>query len=317
MIRVKGLSKSYERRQALNGLSFTVEKGEVCALTGLKGAGKTTALDIIAGCMDADAGTVEICGTDIAAETSSARQHIGYVPAEPPVWRDMTPRACLKMNADVRGLLPRESGEKIDAAIKLLGLNDVADTPVKRLSAGAKQMLSIAQAVYFEPEAVIIDEPEQNLNPKEILAFREAVKTLAKDRAVLLASRNLTEMCALCSRVLVMSEGRVVAEGTPDQLHNMTQLADSVTLSVDGDGRAAAEVFGKVAGAAVEGVETKDGLAVVTVKMNGDLRRELFRAAAKADLPVVEMTAARRPLDELLASLVTERVDAEGEGEDA
>ena len=313
MIKVVNLEKSYDSKPALRGLSLTVQKGEIVALTGLKGAGKTTAMDIIAGVAAADRGTVEISGVPLDGETGRARQLVGYVPAEPAAPRDMSPRAYLKFLADARGLSSRESAEKIDAAFRLLGLQDVADKSMQRLSRGALQLNSVAQAVFYGPEALLIDEPTQGLDPKEIVALRAAIREIARDRAVLLASANLTEMLALCSRVMVLSEGRIVSEGTPDQLHNMTMAGDTVRLVARAD-----EAAMKAALAGVKGVEIKaaapapEGTAL-TVKMNGDQREALFAAAARANLPLVELAAARVPLDKLLESLVTERVEGGSE----
>lgn len=313
MIKVTNVSKSFERAKALDALSFTVEKGEACALVGLKGAGKTTALDIIAGCLDADAGSVEICGVDIAAETSSARQHIGYVPAEPALYQDMSPRAALKFVADARGLLPRESAEKIDAALKLVGIIDVADKPIARLSAGARRMTALAQAIFFEPDVVVIDEAAAQLDPKEIVAFRKVVAELKKNAAVLLASNNLTEMCAVCDRVMVLSEGRIVSCGTPDQLHNMTRVADSVAITVVGSPEVAKGVFSLQDIAEVTDCVSEGDVTKVVVKMTGDSRVPLFGAAATAKLPIIEMVPARKSLEDLLESLVSERLEGEGD----
>ncbi|MBO4885742.1 MAG: ABC transporter ATP-binding protein [Clostridia bacterium] len=313
MIKVQGLEKSYENRKVLRGLSLTVQPGEIVALTGLKGAGKTTALDIIAGVAAADRGTVEINGIVLDSETSGARQLVGYAPAEPAAPRDMSPRAWLKFLADARGLSAREASEKIDASIKLLGIQDVSDKRMSQLSRAALQLASIAQAVFHGPEAVLIDEPTQNLDPKDILTLRAAVRTVAKGRAVLLASSNLTEMCALCDRVLVLSDGRVVSEGTPDQLHNMTRVGDAVRIVARADEAAARAAFSAVKGAEIANAAACAEGVELTVKMSGDQREALFLAAAKAGLPVLEMTAARKPLESLLDALTTERVEGGGE----
>ncbi|MBQ8953825.1 MAG: ABC transporter ATP-binding protein [Clostridia bacterium] len=313
MIKVQNLEKSYEGKPALRGLSFTVQKGEIVALTGLEGAGKTTALDVIAGVCEPDRGAVEISVVALDGETSRARQLVGYVPAEPAEPRDMSPRAYLKFLADARGLSSREASEKIDAAFKLLGIQEVADKSMRRLSPGALRLAAVAQAVFFEPDALVIDEPTQNLDPKEIMALRAAIRETAKDRAVLLASRNLTEMCALCDRVLVLSEGRLVSEGTPGELHTMTRLSDTVRLVAKTGEAAARAAFAGMKDVTVKSAkETADGVEL-TIDMAGDQREALFRAAMKANLPLVELAAARKPLDKLLEALASERVEGGSE----
>lgn len=313
MIKVQGLVKSYEGKQALRGLSLTVQKGEIVALAGLKGAGKTTAMDIIAGVIEADAGTVEISGVAMDGETGRAHQLVGYVPAEPPAPRDMSPRAYLKFLADARGLSAREASEKIDAAFQALGIREIADKSMRRLSRASLQLASVAQAMFFGPDALLIDEPTQGLDPKDIAALRAALKETAKDRAVLLASESLTEMCALCDRVIVLDGGRVVSEGTPDQLHNMTRLSDTVRLVTRADEAAARAAFAGMKDVTVKAAkEMGEGLEL-TLQMNGDQREALFRAAMKADLPLLELSAARKPLDELLESLSVERFEGGAE----
>ena len=309
MIRVLNLEKSYEGKKALRGLSLSVDKGEIVALTGLKGAGKTTAMDVIAGVCEADGGTVEIGGVAMEGETSRARQLVGYVPAEPAAPRDMTPRAYLKFLADARGLSPRDAGEKIDAAFRLLGIQDVADKSMARLNRAALRLAGIAQAMFFGPEALLIDEPTLGLDPKEIAAVRAALRDVAQERAVLLSSDNLTEMCALANRVIVLDNGRVVSEGTPDQLHNMTRLTDTVRVVARADEAAARAAFAVVKEATVKSARLTGEGVELTIQMNGDQREDLFRAAMKANLPLLELSPARKPLDKLLESLVSERIE--------
>ena len=309
MIRVENLEKSYEGKPALRGLSLRVEKGEIVALTGLKGAGKTTALDVIAGVCEADKGVVEIGGVSMEGETSRARQLVGYVPAEAPAPRDMTPRAYLKFLADARGLSARDAAEKIDAAFRLLGIQDVADQSMRKLNRAALRLSAIAQAMFFGPEALLIDEPTLDLDPKEIAAVRAALREVSQERAVLLASDNLTEMCALASRVVVLSEGRVVSEGTPDQLHNMTRLSDTVRVVTRTDEAAARAAFAQVKDATVKGAKLTAEGTELTIQMNGDQREALFRAAMQANLPLLELSPVRKPLDKLLEGLVSERVE--------
>ena len=306
MINVQGLEKSYENKQVLRGLSLTVQTGEIVALTGLKGAGKTTAMDIIAGVSAADRGTVEVNGIELDGETSRARQLVGYAPAEPAAPRDMSPRAWLKFLADARGFSSREGSEKIDAAFKLLGIQDVADKPMNRLSRAALQLASVAQAI-------LIDEPTQGLDPKDIMVLRTAIRSVAKGRAVLLASSSLTEMCALCDRVLVLADGKIVSEGTPDQLHNMTRMGDTVRIVARADESAAKNALNGVKNVEIKQVAPCADGVEITVKMTGDQREALFLAAAKANLPVLEMSAARKPLDQLLEALTVERVEGGGE----
>ena len=307
MIKVENLKKAYGGKSALCGLTLNVAKGEVCALTGLRGAGKTTAMDIIAGAMQADEGLVEIDGISIESETSSARQKIGYVPSKPPVYQDLTPRAYLKFLADARGYSGREASEMIDHAFDLLDLKDVSDKPVKRLAKGVRRMVSIAQAVFFEPSALLVDEPSDELDPKEILTLRSALAELAKDRAVLLASSSLTEIETLADRILVMDKGRIVGECGPHELQNLYVMTDVMNVVTRSPREAIEKALAKESGLTITDVsDCADGLSV-QVSMKGDNRAQLFKALSGLD--VLEMTAARRKPDELLEYLVSERFD--------
>lgn len=307
VIQVNNLEKAYDRKRVLCGLTLKVDKGEVCALTGLPGAGKTTALDIISGAMQPDGGRVEIDGADIDVSASTAKQNIGYVPSKPPVYQDMTPRAYLKFLADARGFMPREAGEKIDKALNVLELQDVADKPVKRLSRGVQRLVSMAQAIFFEPGALLIDEPTDELDAKEILTLRAAIAQIKKDRAVLLASSNLTEMMALADRVLVMKDGRIVAESTPSQLQNMTVMTDVMRVVTRSSREELNAALAGDKGLTLESAEDgADGLCAM-IRMDGDRREALFKALSA--LRVLEMTAARQTGEELLGHLTSERIE--------
>ena len=308
MIKVVNLKKAYGGKNALCGLTLNVEKGEVCALTGLPGAGKTTAMDIIAGVLQADSGLVEIDGISIEPETSSARQTLGYVPSKPPIYQDMTPRAYLKFLADARGYSGREASELIDRAFELLDLRDVADKPVKRLGKGVRRMVSIAQAVFFEPGTLLIDEPSNELDPKEILSLRKALSELSKDRAVLLASSNLTEIETLADRILVMDKGRIVGECGRHELQNLYVMTDTMNVITRSSREDVEKALAKEKGLSIADVsDCADGLCV-QVSMAGDGRAQLFHALN--GLEVLEMTVARRKPDELMEYLISERFDA-------
>lgn len=307
MIKVENLKKAYGGKSVLNGLTLNVEKGEICALTGVHGAGKTTAMDIIAGATQADGGIVEIDGVCLDSEISAARQKIGYVPSKPPVYQDMTPRAYLKFLADARGYSGREAAEMIDHAFELMNLQDVSDKPVKRLAKGVRRMVSMAQAVFFGPSALLIDEPSDELDPKEILTLRNALAELAKGRAVLLASGNLTEIETLADRILVMDQGRIVGECGRHELQNLYVMTDVMTVVTRSPREEVEKAVAKEKGLSIMDVSNcADGLCV-RVKMQGDGRAQLFRALN--GLEVLEMTAARRRPDELMEYLVSERFD--------
>ena len=311
MIEVKKLAKRFEGGEALKGIDFKVNVGEICALAGAKGSGKTTAADLLAGSIEQDAGQILVCGVDIMEHPSQARQHLGYVPAKAALYLDMTPRAGMKFIADARGISGREAAEMIDAAVRRFGLKDIVDTKMNKLSAGARKMVALAQAAFTNPEVIVIDEPTAGLDPKEILEMRAAIGKLRKAHAVVLTSESLTELCAVADRVLILKDGAVAAEGTPDELHRLTMNDGTLHLTVRGEESAVKNALSAVRDAELTKVEAaEEGAyeAVLTAKSGADIREAAFRAVCGKGLVLLGMKNGTKPLDELLMGLTSERI---------
>ncbi len=308
MIEVKNLTKRYERGEALNGIDFKVQMGEICAVAGKDGSGKTTLADLLGGCMEPDGGQILVCGADMIERASEARQHMGYAAAKPSLYLDMTPRAGMKFIADARGIGGREASDKIDAAIKRFGLKDVADTRMSSLSMGVRKLVAIAQATFAGAEVIVIDEPTEGLDPKEILEVREAVRGLKKDHAVLLTSKSMTELCEVADRVLMLADGKVAVESTPENLHRMTMNDGTLHLIVRGEESAVRAAMKSVA--EIRDMSAEDGGAwavVLAPKKGEDLREAAFRAVCDKGLVLLEMKPGVKPIDDLLMELTSER----------
>ena len=223
----------------------------------------------------------------------------------------MTPRTGMKFIADARGIGGREAAERIDAAIKRFGLKDVADTKMSKLSAGVRKLVSLAQATFTGVQVVVIDEPTSGLDPKETLEMREAIRKLKEDHAVLLTSRSLTELCAVADRVLMLKDGKIAAEGRPEQLHLLTMDDGTLHLTVRGEEGAVRAALTEVQGAELSSLEaSKEGAynAVLTAKDGADIREAAFRAVCGKNLTLLYMAPGTKPLDELLMELDSERV---------
>lgn len=305
MIEVKKLAKRYEGGEALCGIDFSVKTGEICAVIGLDGSGKTTLADLLSGCVEPDSGEIRVCGIDMNERPSEARQHLGYVPAGSAVYEDMTARAAMKFIADTRGMGSREATEMIDEAVRRFKIKDVADKTAKGLAAGARKLVMLAQAAFTGSEAIVIDEPTEGLNPREILEMREAIKGLKKDHAVLLTSKNITEVCDVADRVIVLHDGVILTEGKPNELHRMTVRENAVKLIVRADAEAARKAFRELEAQVQEAEE--EGTAEVIVTGQGDLREAAFKAVCAAGLTLLYMAPVEKPLDELLMALDNER----------
>jgi len=311
LVEVKKLFKRYERGEGLKGIDLTVRAGEICAVAGIEGAGKTTLADILAGSIDPDACEIRLCGVDMIEEPGSARQHVGYAAAQPALYRDMTARAGMKFIAEARGMNSREAGDRISATIKKLGIKEISDTKIALLSEGARRLISLAQAAFSGAEVLVVDEPTDGLNPKEILEVREALRKLKENHAVVLMSRSLTEMCAVADRVLVLHEGRIVAEGTPGNLHRLSMDDGTLQVTVRGTEDAVREAF-KGCGAKLLEIKAENGVCRIVLDANGeDVREKVFRAACEKNLVLLGMVQGSRSMDELLLQLVSENTVCE------
>lgn len=315
LIEVKGLVKRYGAKVALWKMDFQVGEGEVCALVGAQGVGKTTLMDVLSGVMEYDEGTVCVCGCDMKERAYEGKRHIGYVPAIPPLFKDMTPRLALRFVAEAWGMSLREASGKIDAILKETQLLEVSDTPARNLTDSARRMLSLAQALLMDPEVLLIDEPTAGFDVKDAICVRRVIAELAGKKTVLLATKNLTEAEALCTRALVMRQGAICADVPMDRLHALELDTNQMCLRALGSEEAASQAVTSVKGAKVVSCEpSKEAGAVdLVVEMDDDLRAQLSKALVDAGLPVLEMKRQTVSGEKLLEALVSEKVCGKGE----
>jgi len=308
LIEVKKLFKRFEGGAALNGVDFKVYTGEICAVAG---AGKTTLCDLLSGAIEPDQGQILICGEDVVERPGLAKQNLGYAPEKASLYLDMTPRAGMKFIADARGIGAREASDLIDAAIKRFGLKDVADTKVGKLTEGVRKLVSMAQAAFTGAKVLIIDEPTAGMDPKEMIEMRALLMKLKKDHAILLTSRSITELCAVADRVLMLKDGKIVAEGKPEELHRLSMNDGTLHLIVRGEENQVSAAMKSVKGAELTKLEAaEEGAfeAVLTAKNGEDLREAAFRAVCEKNLVLLGMAPGSKPLDELIMELISERV---------
>ena len=215
MITVKELTKRYGAHTAVDALSFTVDKGQIYGLLGPNGAGKSTTMNIITGYISATDGTAEIDGCDIFDSPAEARAKIGYLPEQPPLYTDMTPREYLAFAAELKGLPREQRKAAVEQCMERTNIADVADRLIRNLSKGYRQRVGLACALLGDPPVIILDEPTVGLDPKQIIEIRELIRSLGQEHTVLLSSHILSEVNAVCDKVLIMSHGKLVACDTP------------------------------------------------------------------------------------------------------
>ena len=219
MIEVKGLVKTYGSKRAVDGVTFTVRRGEVLGFLGPNGAGKSTTMRMITGFLRPDAGTVTVDGVNVAADPVAAKERLGYLPESAPAYQEMTVREFLAFVAEVRGLGGRaERAATVERAIGLTHLGSVRTQSIETLSKGFKQRVGFAQALLHDPPALVLDEPTDGLDPNQKNEVRLLIRAMAAHKAIILSTHILEEVDAVCTRVIVLSQGRIVADETPEAL---------------------------------------------------------------------------------------------------
>ena len=218
MLTVSNLRKDFGSFQAVKGVSFSVEKGEVLGFLGPNGAGKSTTMRMITGFIPPTAGTATICGHDIATDPVAAKRCIGYLPENAPSYHTMTVTDFLTFIGEVRGYAGKELREKVENAITKSRLESVRNQTIETLSKGYRQRTCFAQAILHDPQVLIMDEPTDGLDPNQKYVVREMIKEMAADKAIIVSTHILEEVDAVCTRALVIAGGRIVANGTPAEL---------------------------------------------------------------------------------------------------
>ena len=235
MIEVKHLTKKYGTHLAVDDLSFTIEKGRIYGFLGPNGAGKSTTMNIMTGYIGASSGEVIINGHNILEEPEKAKKCIGYLPEIPPLYLDMTVSEYLYFAAELKKIPKADRNAQVIKVMELIKLVDMKDRLIKNLSKGYRQRTGLAAAILDFPDIIILDEPTVGLDPKQIIEIRELIRTLAKDHTVILSSHILAEVQEICDDILIISKGKLIAEGSPDELEELTHGKEAVELTIQAD----------------------------------------------------------------------------------
>lgn len=218
MIEAKGLSKYYGPFVAIQDITFTIPEGQIVAFLGPNGAGKTTTMKILSGYLAASEGRAFLAGLDVAAQRLQVAEKLGYLPENGPLYQDMTPLELLQFFAEARGMDLDKAKERIDAVVVQTSLQDVLEKPIDKLSRGYRQRVGLAQSLLHDPEVLIMDEPTMGLDPNQIREFRKNIRELGKSKTILLSTHILQEVEAVADRVLLVHNGQLVFDGTPDEI---------------------------------------------------------------------------------------------------
>ena len=306
MIEVKNLTKRYGDIKALDDISFTVDTGEVLGFLGPNGAGKSTTMNIITGYISSTSGTVKVDGTEILENPRETKRKIGYLPEIPPLYPEMTVRKYLEFMFDLKKVkLPKK--EHIEEIMRLVRITDMADRLIKNLSKGYRQRVGFGQALLGNPPVLILDEPTVGLDPKQIIEIRKLIRSLGKKHTVIFSSHVLSEISATCDRIIVISEGRLVADSKADELSKALADTQKLSLTVEGS---PSDVLGEIK--KIPGVkkymkvrELGEKSAVYSVEYGNefDIRREVFSAMARINAPILEMKSGNESLEDMFLKL--------------
>ncbi len=236
MLEVSDLVKRFGPFAAVDGISFRVQRGEVLGFLGPNGAGKSTTMKMITGFLGPTAGTVTVAGIDALADPIAAKRKIGYLPEGAPAYPDMTPAGYLSFIADVRGLKGAKKRERIAEIAGRIELERVMHQPIDTLSKGFKRRVGLAQALLHDPEILILDEPTDGLDPNQKHQVRDLIAELSPEKAIIISTHILEEVSAVCSRAMIIARGKVVADGTPDELMARSRFRGAVVAVIEGEG---------------------------------------------------------------------------------
>ncbi|HIE50542.1 MAG TPA: ATP-binding cassette domain-containing protein [Armatimonadetes bacterium] len=310
MIEVEHLTKYYGSIKAVDNVTFRVEKGEILGFLGPNGAGKTTTMRIITCFLPATAGTVRVAGYDVFEEPLEVRRRIGYLPEEIPLYPEMTVTYYLDFFGRLKGVPKKVRPERVEAVIESCGLEDRRHEIIGKLSKGYRQRVGLAQALLNDPEVLVLDEPTLGLDPRQIIEIRQLIKSLKGEHTIILSSHILPEVSMVCDRVVVINEGQVVAEDTPENLAARLRRAETIRLEVRGPTNRVAECLQTLEGVRKVQPEGQERAGIQTYQVETELGRDLREAVAKTLIEngfgLLEMRPVGMTLEEIFLRLTTE-----------
>src|SRR5262252_9761104 len=234
MIRVQNLVKSFGLKRAVDGVSFSVERGEVLGFLGPNGAGKSTTMRMITGFIPPTDGTATVGGFDIVENPIEARRMIGYLPENAPAYTDMTVNGFLNFAAEIRGLRGEAKKKAVNRVVEMCFLEAVLHQSVETLSKGYRHRTCFAQSIIHDPDVLVLDEPTDGLDPNQKHEVRNLIRNMGEKKAIIFSTHILEEVDAVCSRAIIIDRGKIVANGTPEELRRKSDWAGAVTLRVNG-----------------------------------------------------------------------------------
>lgn len=307
MIEVNNLTKFYGDHKAVDNISFSVKDGTVCGFCGPNGAGKSTTMNIMTGCLSATEGTVTIGGYDIFEQPMEAKKLIGYLPEQPPLYLEETPREYLRFIAEAKKVPREKLKSEIERVMDETQISDVADRLIKNLSKGYKQRVGIAQTLLGNPKVIILDEPTVGLDPIQVVEIRDLIKNLGKKHTVILSSHILSEVQQMCDEIIIIAKGKLIAYDTTENLEKLLQPKVTLEIQTDADREESEEVLSAIEGIEKAEYSEEDGLLNVLIttvpEKELEIRKLLSRRFAAIDRAVLKSDKVKANLEEIFIEL--------------
>ena len=311
-IHVQGITKRFGNNVAVNNVSFDIKKGEVVGFLGPNGSGKTTTMRMLTCFYTPDKGNILIHGIDNQQDDINTRKMIGYLPENNPIYADMLVTEYLNFVADLRQLKDDLRKDAIDEAVDLVGIGEVFYRPLGQCSKGFKQRVGLAQAILHRPQILIMDEPTEGLDPNQRVQIRELIRRIGQERTVLLSTHVLQEVEETCDRVLIISKGRIVAQGTVDDIQS--DSSNSRMVYVELEGQSVEDSLKKIKGVKSvrnDGTKNNRKRFTVTTKRKEDCRAEVFRLAKRLDWTLWELHEVKPSLQSIFQGLTSSETELE------
>jgi ABC-2 type transport system ATP-binding protein len=303
VIEIKNLTKRFGAHIALDSINFTVKKGEIIGFLGPNGAGKSTTMNILTGYISASEGSITVDGMDVLEQPEEVKKKIGYLPELPPLYMDMTVIEYLTFVSKIKGVNNDKIQPSLQKIMNLVKIEHVQKRLIKNLSKGYKQRVGLAQAIIGDPEILILDEPTVGLDPKEIIEIRNLIKGIGKEHTIILSSHILSEVSAVCDRVLIINKGKIVATGTPEELSKKLSSSNKLVLRVKGAKQGILKnikEMPEVQYVKEQGVHEANTVDIIVEgKDEQDIREKLFIKLSSHNYPILMMKGLDLTLEEI------------------
>lgn len=307
MISVENLTKSYGNNRALKGVSFSIDKGEIVGFLGPNGAGKSTTMKILTCYMPADSGRATVAGYDTFEDSLQVRRHIGYLPESAPLYTEMPVVDFLKFAGSMRGLKGDRLKKRVKNVVERTGLTSAVAKNIGQLSKGYRQRVGLAQALIHEPDILVLDEPTSGLDPNQIIEIRDLIKEIGREKTVILSTHILPEVTATCDRAVIISDGKVVASGTPDELMRRGSGGAGITTSIRGPHSDVENKLAAIAGVdlvrQVEVIGDQAARYHIESEQAANLPERIFRCCVENDWILTELRQDVASLEDVFTEL--------------